>query len=66
MRSLGYKFGISLVDLWKKLGLRLKMIRFQFGPSNYDNYCLVLELWKNDSFFPILKFEILDIIKGAL
>jgi hypothetical protein len=39
-------FRRSVVDLWKNLGLRLKMMEFQFGPLICENYSLVLELWK--------------------
>jgi hypothetical protein len=28
------------------LGLRLKMMKFRFGPSIYENYSLVPKLWK--------------------
>jgi hypothetical protein len=40
-------FGKSGGDLRKNLGLRLKMMKFQFGLSIYENYSLVPKLWKN-------------------
>ena len=40
-------FNKSVSNLWKNLGLRLKMIKFQFGLSTCENYSLVPKLWKN-------------------
>jgi hypothetical protein len=34
------------------LDLRLKMMQFQFGSSIYENYSLVLKLWKNYRLVP--------------
>jgi hypothetical protein len=45
-------FGESGGDLWKNLGLRLKMMKFQFGLSIYENYSLVPELWKDYKMVP--------------
>jgi len=36
--------GKSVGDLWKNLGLKLKIIKFQFGPSICENYNLIPEL----------------------
>jgi len=48
------------------LGLRLKMMKFQFGPSIYENYGLVPKLWKNYRLVPRAYSEILDRIKDEL
>ena len=31
----------------KNLGLRLKMMKVQFGPSIFENFSLVPKLWQN-------------------
>jgi hypothetical protein len=45
------------------LGLRLKMMKFQFGPSICENYGLGPKLWKNYRLVPRAYSEILDRIK---
>jgi hypothetical protein len=39
-------FGISVSDMWKNLGSRLKMTKFYFGLSICENYNLVPGLWR--------------------
>jgi hypothetical protein len=48
------------------LGLRLKMIKFQFGPLICENYSLVPKLWKNYRLVPGAYSEILNRIKDEL
>jgi hypothetical protein len=48
------------------LGLRLKMIKFQFGPLICENYSLVPKLWKNYRLAPGAYSEILNRIKDEL
>jgi len=48
------------------LGLRLKMTKFQFGPSILENYNLVLKLWKIYRLLPRAYSEILNRITYEL
>jgi hypothetical protein len=48
-------FGRPVGDLWKNLGLRLKMMKFQLGPLICENYSLVRGA----------KFKILDRIQDS-
>jgi hypothetical protein len=50
----------------KILGLRLKMMKIQFGPSILENYSLVPKLWKIYRLVPGAYSEILNRIKYEL
>jgi len=50
----------------KILGLRLNMMKIQFGPSILENYSLVPKLWKIYRLVPGAYSEILNRIKYEL